>query len=347
MRRSGSTRRIALSASLLASIALALALAGQAAAAKKPKSAPHVTTGGVSHVHGTSGMLQGTVNPRGQETSCYFQYGPTAAYGSQTATVAVGKGVATVKVGQTVAHLLPGYHYRLVAKNSLNEVGVGRDRTFTTKKSRLKFVMASTKKEPPTPYGGTFVLRGTLSGTGGAPHPIAVQSSPYPYLTAFANLGAPLVTNAAGAFVFQARNLLQSTQFRVMTRDARPLLSPIVKANVSVKVTLKVRSAGRKGLVRLYGTVTPAKVGARVLFQLQEATRPRGKSEKEVRFATKGSSVVKRGTRTISRFSSVVSIRKGGRYRAYVVLHSGALVSGASPSVTLHAGPSSGKRKKK
>jgi hypothetical protein len=344
MSRSSFARGIALSAPILASAVLALPFAGQAAAAARSKAQPRVSTGGVGHLHGTSGVLQGTVNPRGLETTYFFQYGPTTAYGSKTPTAAVGKGTVAVKVGQTVASLQPGYHYRVVASNSAGTTP-GRDRTFTTKKSRLKFVMASTREAPPTPYGGTFVLRGTLSGTGGALHTIALQSSPYPFLSPFAELGAPLLTNAAGAFALQARNLTQSTQFRVVTRDTRPLLGPIVTAHVAVRVTLKVRSAGRKGLVRLYGTVTPAKVGARVLFQLQKATRPRGKSEKEVRFATQSSTVVKRGTRTISRFSSVVTITKGGRYRAYVLLRSGALVSGASPSVTLHAGPSSTRKK--
>ncbi|HEX8714650.1 MAG TPA: hypothetical protein VF706_03695, partial [Solirubrobacteraceae bacterium] len=129
--------------------------------------------------------------------------------------------------------------------------------------------------------------------------------------------------------------------------DARPLLGPIVTARVAVRVTLRVRTSSRKGLVRLYGTVTPAKVGATVLFQLEKAVRPHGKSEKETRFATQGSSLVRRGTRTTARFSQVLTIHKGGHYRAYVVLRSGALVSGASPTVTLHAAPTSGKRKRK
>jgi hypothetical protein len=346
MSRSRFAVRIALAAPVLASFVLAVSPAAQSATTGTGSTArPRVTTGGVGHVHGTSGELLGTVNPRGLETTYFFQYGPTTAYGAQTPPANVGKGILTVKVGQTVAALPSGDHYRIVASNSAG-TSPGRDRTYTSKKSKLKFVMASTKEEAPTPYGGTYLLRGTLSGTGGALHPVAAESSPFPFLTAFAAFGVPLTTNSTGAFIVEAKDLTQSTQFRVMTRDARPLLGPIVTAHVAVKVSLKVRSSSHKGLVRLYGTVTPAKVGAQVLFQLEKPARPHGKSEKEVRFATQDSTVSKRGTRTVSRFSKVVTIRSGGRYRAYVVLHTGALVSGASTSLTLHAAPGTTRKKK-
>jgi hypothetical protein len=345
MTRSRFALRFALAAPVLASFVLAVSLPVESATGAISKLQPRVTTGGVAHVHGTSGQLLGTVNPQGLETSYFFQYGPTTAYGSQTPTANVGKGILTVKVGQTVASLPSGEHYRIVASNSAGTTN-GRDRTYTSKSSKLKFVMASTKEEVPTPYGGTYLLRGTLSGTGGTLHPIVAESSPFPFLSAFAAFGVPLTTSATGAFVAEARDLTQSTQFRVSTRDARPLLGPIVTAHVAVKVSLKVRSSSHKGLVRLYGTVTPAKVGAQVLFQLEKPARPRGKSEREVRFATQDSTVSKRGTRAVSRFSKIVTIRNGGHYRAYVVLHTGALVSGASTNVTLHAAPGTTRRQK-
>jgi hypothetical protein len=345
MSRSRFALRIALAAPVLASFVLAVPPAAQSATGAGSTSRPRVTTGGVGHVHGTSGQLLGTVDPRGLETTYFFQYGTTTAYGTQTPTTNVGKGIVTVKVGQTVAVLPSGDHYRIVASNSAG-MTLGRDRTYTSKSSRLKFVMASTKEEAPTPYGGTYLLRGTLSGTGGALQPIAAESSPFPFLTAFAAFGAPLTTNATGAFIVEAKDLKQSTQFRVTTRAARPLLGPIVTAHVAVKVSLKVRSSSHKGLVRLYGTVTPARVGVQVLFQLEKPARPHGKSEAETRFATQDSTVSKRGTRTVSRFSKVLTIRHGGRYRAYVLLHTGALVSGGSPSVTLHAAPGTARKRK-
>jgi hypothetical protein len=344
--------RVALAAAALLIPALALATSGSPALAAHTKTprptppsklAPAVSTGTVGSVRGASAMLQGSVNAHGVETTCFFEYGPSAAYGQQTPVTPVGKGSSNVKVGQIVANFLTGYHYRIVATNA-DGTRHGRDRIYSAASTRLKFVLASTKETAPTPYGGTFVLRGTLSGVGGALRTITAQTSPFPFLSAFAQIGTPLLTNAAGAFAVNVKDLKQSTQVRVIAAGPKPLLSPIVTARVAVRVTLKVRSSTRKGLVRLYGTVTPAEVGARVLFQLEKAVRPHGKSERETSFATQGSGVVKRGTRTFSRFSQVLQIRKSGRYRAYVVLGAGALVSGGSPTVTLHAGPRSKRR---
>jgi len=314
--------------------ALATAPFAVSALAAETTSAPRAATGTVGHVRGTSAVLQGSVNPGGLETTYFFQYGPTVAYGHQTPVTSVGKGTTNVKVGQTVLGFIAGYHYRIVATNSKG-TKPGRDRTYSATSGRLKFAIESNRQLAPTPYGGTFVLRGTL--TGGPLRSITAQSSPFPYLTAFTDVGTPLLTNAAGAFAISIPNLKQSTQLRVRTNEARPLFSAIVNARVAVRVTLKVRSSARKGLYRLYGTVTPAKVGATVLFQVQKATRPHGKSELETRFASVGKTVVKRATRTFSRFSQVLTIKRGGAYRAYVELRSGALVSGASPTVTLHA----------
>ncbi len=340
MSASTAARRI-VSGLALMSVALAPGLAQPTSSGAAPTDLrPHASTGAVTHIRGTSGTLQGTVDPQGLETSYFFQYGPTIAYGAQTLAAPVGKGTLSVKVGQTVARLSIGSHYRIVATNSAGTTP-GHDRVFGGDKSknRLKFAVANSTKDPPTSYGGTFLLRGTLSGPGGALRPIAVQSSPYPFLTPFVDLVSSLPTNAGGGFVFQVANMTQSTQFRAVTRDARPLLGPIFTARVAVKVKLRVRTAAHRGLVRLYGTVTPSRIGARVLFQLEKAIRPTGKSEKEVRFATQGSTVLKRATKTFSRFSSVLTVHNGGRYRAYVVLPSGALVSGASSSIALHAAP--------
>jgi hypothetical protein len=53
---------------------------------------------------------------------------------------------------------------------------------------------------------------------------------------------------------------------------------------------------------------------------------------------TQFSTVVKRGTRTTSRFSAIVKVRRTGRYRAYVKLPAGRLFSGYSiQTVVLHA----------
>lgn len=334
-------RRLTAVVAMLALLAASGPLLAHAAAPKTGK--PKVATGGTSAARGTSATLLGSVDPDGFETSYYFQYGPTVAYGKQTTPGKLAAGTAKVKVGQAVVGILNGYHYRLVASNK-EGLTVGKDRTFgATQTVKLKFKIA--KSPAPTVFGGTYVLSGTLTGSGAGNRAISLQSSPYPFLEAFTTVPLAGHTDAAGRFSFSVPNLTKSTQYRVSTLDPRPLYSPIVTQDVAAKVILKVRSSGHPGLVRLYGTVTPAKPGARIFIQLFKKVRP-GNSpkteERTTKFTTQFTTVVKRGTATVSRFSVIAKITQGGSYRAYLKLtKKGTVVSGASRSVLLHAAPGS------
>ena len=78
-----------------------LALLGPPAAAGAV-SIPGIYTGAAASVSYGSATLTGLVNPHGSNTSYYFQYGPTRAYGAQTALADAGAGTATVKVAVPV-----------------------------------------------------------------------------------------------------------------------------------------------------------------------------------------------------------------------------------------------------
>ena len=250
---------------------------------------------------------------------------------------------------------MPGYHYRLVAGNQDGPKD-GKDRIYavTTTKKKSEFVLP--KLFQPTTLGGTFVLSGTLTGTGNANREIVLQASPYPYTAPYADVGTPLLTGPTGTFSFHVDNMLTSTRFRVATvGSSLPLLSRVIPELVTVRVILKARTAGHKGLVRLYGTVTPAEVGAHVFVELEKTPKPKavkpgkpekpekaGKAEREPSekapsFSSKFETTVKRATRTISRFSVVVRVRQAGHYRAFVQVENGAVTSGSSSTVLLHA----------
>jgi hypothetical protein len=316
----------------------ALAPAGQAAVKLGP---PTVATGR-ARAQGASVTLLGSVNPRGAATTYFFQYGATVAYGKQTTPAALAAGTAPVKVGQAAPGMLPGYHYRLVASNSFGPSKPGKDRTFTTSATRKsKFSLA--KPHAATVYGNPVTLSGTLTGPGNAARRIVLQESPYPFLTEFATLGLPSVTGPSGTFSFRVPRLAISTQYRVSTLDPRPLYSSIVTVDAAYRVTLRVKSSSHKGIVRLYGTVTPAAVGAKVLLQLRKKVRP-GNSEKTeertTRFATQFSTTVKRGTKSVSRFSTIVKVTDGGTYQARVQpSKKGPFAPGASSTVVLHSAP--------
>jgi hypothetical protein len=295
MKRLNNGRRIAAGLQLVTVLALAGPAATQAGAtaAKARHKAPVVSTGAMRHARGSSAELLGDVNPEGAETTYQFQYGPTTAHGSHSPSASVGAGLAKVKVGQMVSPILPGYHYRLAATNSFGTT-LGRDKTYTASRSRRKLTLVKSAKV--TVLGSPLFISGTLSGSLNAARPLVLQASPYPFLAPFVTIGTPALTNAGGGFSFRVTNLTQSTQFHVITLDPRPSVSPVITVQVSVRVTLHVRSSPRRpGFVHLYGTVTPAEVGSHVLFRLQVPTRP-GRSQKSEertsRFGTRFSAKV-------------------------------------------------------
>jgi hypothetical protein len=305
---------------------------------------PVASTGSVSHVRGSAATLNGTVQPHGLTTSYYFEYGPTVSYGTLSATGTLPPGYTAIRVAETVIGLRLGEHFRLVAKNSSGS-SFGRDHTYAPRAEVLTIAVPSGRGQPPTPYGGTYVLHGTISSSAGAFHKVELQASTYPYLEPFAPVGEPATTSATGSFVLRAPHLTASTQFRAATLDPRPFISGVVNARVSVRVTFKVRASSRRGFVRLYGTVTPAEVGVRVAFQVLKAIRP-GRNEVETAFGTQFGTTTKRATHSMSRFSLITTVHRSGQYRALVELHKGALDSGTSSTIYLKAAPPKAKRRR-
>lgn len=81
--------------------------------------APTATTGRASQIGNTAVRVNGDVNPQGQATTYYFQYGPTTAYGLQSRPVDGGSGTSSVAVHAVLSGLTTQttYHYRLVAQS--------------------------------------------------------------------------------------------------------------------------------------------------------------------------------------------------------------------------------------
>ncbi|MGA2322078.1 MAG: fibronectin type III domain-containing protein [Solirubrobacteraceae bacterium] len=302
--------------------AFAIALPASAGQAASP-TAPSVSSGGVANVTFSSATLDGSVDPRGQETNYVFQYGPTHSYGSQTPLSPAGNGTKTLKVSQSVSGLQPltTYHYRIVASSPAGTTK-GQDRTFTT--PGIPLSVAITGVPNPVVFGNSFLVEGTLSGTGAGNHEIVLQANPYPYLGGFKIVGNPEVTNPTGGFSFPFLGLLENAQLRVVTVGKPEVSSPVVLENVAVRVSFHAHSVGRPGFVRLYGTVAPAEVGALVGFQLLVPGH---------RSVNEGGTAVKAGTPTVSSFSRVVRVHRRGLYRALIQVPAGAHVSNYSTPI--------------
>ena len=98
-----------------------------------PGAAPVVTTGTAYWTYQTQALVAGTVNARNGATTYWFEYGPTAAYGSETEEFPLDGGVKAVPVYGNISGLTSHttYHFRLVAQNDFGTT-YGPDRSFTT-----------------------------------------------------------------------------------------------------------------------------------------------------------------------------------------------------------------------
>jgi hypothetical protein len=280
---------------------------------------PGVYTGAATAVSYSSATLAGTIDPRGSATSYYFQYGPTRAYGAQTAVASAGAGTSAVKVAVPVSGLAPvtAYHFRLIAVNT-GGAATGADRGFVTAKVPLSLAILAAPN--PTLYGNPVAIQGTLSGTGNGDVPVVLQANPFPYTQGFATTGNPELTTAAGGFSFPVLGLVQATQFRVVTTTKVPVVSPVATEGVAVRVEAHIGRTRRRHHARIYGTVTPAVNGMEVAI-----IRVAGGHEAQV-----ASTFLRAGSATTSRFSRVVRVRRHSLYRVLVRVTNGAQTSNYS-----------------
>jgi hypothetical protein len=294
-----------------AACALALAAVPVAASAAAPKA----TTQGTKDVTYATGTVTGTINPGGEATSYYFQFGPTHAYGGQTGIGSAGAGDKGVPVSVALAGLQPltVYHYRLVAVNVAG-TSFGKDRTFQTTKVPLSLSILSSPN--PALYGGPIVIQGTLSGTGNAGRQVILEGRPFPFTAPFAPIGNPELTTGTGSFSFTLLGSPTSMQFQVVTTTKPVVASLVTTENVAVRVSSHLARTRRHGFARVYGTVTPAEDGAQV--GILRITHGHG--------VLVGGTILRHHNTTSSSFSRVVRVHKGV-YRVLVRVIGAAQVS--------------------
>jgi hypothetical protein len=280
-------------------------------------SPPSVATNSAQQVTYATATLTGSVNPNGQDASYFFQYGPTRAYGAQTATADAGAGTHNLRVRLAVAGLQPltKYHYRLIAVNA-SGASSGADATFTTEKQPLSLQILAAPN--PVSYGATTSVQGTLSGSFNGNRPVALQANPFPYTQGFLSVGNALLTNPAGSFLFVVPGLTQATQFRVITTTSPVVASPVILENVAVRVSAHIARV-RRHFARFYGAVTPVETGMQIaILKLSHG-----------RYVLAGGSFLRPGNASSSRFSRVLHV-SSGIYRVFVRITDGAHVSAYS-----------------
>jgi hypothetical protein len=287
-----------------------------------------VKTGTAGTITYQSANLRGSINPAGAATTYFFQYGPTAGYGSQSLPATVASGTKAVSVTSPISGLVPvtKYHFRLVAVNAVG-TAVGSDATFTTAKIPLSLSIAALPN--PVSYGGPVSIVGNLSGTGAAGRQVILQQNPFPF-PGFVNVGNTQLTSPTGGFQFNLLSLPLTTQFRVVSVGGGQLVvSQTLTETVALGVTMHVsRTRVGRGVynLRFSGTILPAENGARVSLQ-----RLAGSTWRYVRATNAHAS-----TPTSSSYTMSVRRRHGGFYRVFVSPIEGAHVANASQPLLVH-----------
>jgi hypothetical protein len=285
---------------------------------------PSVSTGSATLVQASTATLNGSINPQGQSTTYFFEYGHTRSYGYQTVVAGAGAGNQTVHVSVPVSGLasLTTYHYRLIAVNG-SGASTGGDQTFTTLAVPLSLSIAATPN--PVAFGGVAYIQGTLSGTGNAYHAVELQGNAFPFVAGFTNIGNPQITSAAGAFAFPVIGLTEITQYRVITVGSPLVASAVAVEGVAVRVSVHVARALRPHYVHIYGAVTPSEVG----MQIGIVRVVNGRN------VLVAGTVLKPANATASRYSKVFRVAHPGIYRVLARITDGSHYSAYSAPVRI------------
>jgi hypothetical protein len=310
-------------AAVLAAMVIAAMTASTGVAAAV---APTVATLAPTNVTIVSATLRGTVNPRGLATNAFFQYGPTAAYGAQTALVAPGAGAAAVSISSAARALVPSttYHFRLVAQNASGRA-VSADRTFRTPAQVLRVALAASPN--PVAFGGPTTLVGSVTGPGAAGRPVQVQERAFPFTGGFANVGNALVTDAQGRFSMAILSLPLTTQFRALVTDRAGVVSPELAVGALAIVGTRVSRTRvrRGGRVHFSGTVRPSEPGRGIAIQ----------KRRDGRWITVAGTVARPGGAGFAIYGKTIRVRRGGLYRVFLGAGSGATVPSVGRTIRI------------
>jgi hypothetical protein len=239
--------------------------------------------------------LAATIDPNASPTTFHFEYGQSTSYGAVTPAQQVGGGDAGVNVRVHVGGLAPRttYHFRAVASNAAG-ITRGIDRTFTT--ARLVTGISISLDPPHVRWGSFLVASGVVTGTRVGGVRLALERQDFPFALAFTQVGAIQTAKADGSYRFFVPVLYLATRFRVVTRAASVVASPVATAASRLLVSVSKRRR-KRSRVRIKGIVVPAQPGGRATLQRRRDGRwvrarrtdlkPRSENRSGFRFTVK------------------------------------------------------------
>ncbi|OHB19617.1 MAG: hypothetical protein A2854_02795 [Parcubacteria group bacterium RIFCSPHIGHO2_01_FULL_56_18] len=128
---------------------------------------PSVSANAATDVERTTATLNARVNPRGSQTTYWFEYGTDANFGSLSSFQPAGNGTALTAVSASVSGLSPAtkYFFRVNAQNQFGTVN-GPTQNFTTKGPAVSAPSVNTQNANKV-EATTATLRGTVDPNGG------------------------------------------------------------------------------------------------------------------------------------------------------------------------------------
>ncbi len=127
---------------------------------------PTATSNAANNVERTTATLNARVNPRGSETTYWFEYGDSANFGNVSSLQSAGNGVTSEAVSASVSGLSPStkYFFRINAQNQFGTVN-GATQSFTTKGPAISAPSVETRTAINI-EANTATLRGTVDPNG-------------------------------------------------------------------------------------------------------------------------------------------------------------------------------------
>jgi hypothetical protein len=243
--------------------ALTLAVTSTSATAAVPRA----ITDGADQFTPVGAVVHGRVDPNGQPTAAWFQYGATKNYGNRTPSHDAGISPGFVPFAAQISGLKSNttYHFRMVAENKDGRKN-GADRTFKTTKPTTTPVFTPN----PVPYGKPVFVSGQIVGTGANGAQVSLFGHPFPYTAPLTQYGNTVVADKSGNYLFVLASALSNSIFEVRGKTTPPFTSAQqqlhVASNISLHTPTRVKPRGR---VHFWGIVSPAQDGIVVEIQKQ------------------------------------------------------------------------------
>ncbi len=213
--------------------------------------------------------LVARVDPRGQATSVYFEYGSSASYGLRTAeqTVPASSAVTSVQIPLTGLSSNSTYAFRAVA---VNATGTARGSQHTFRTTRGVSAVSVRLAQRQIEWSRTARITGKVEGLSVRGVQVKLWRQDHPFSGPFVEVGS-MIASDEGTYAFTSPKLYWATRFRVTVDTPAGVSSATTTTTGGLRI--KLRSTGkRSGSVELRGLVYPGVAKGRVVIQRRSPT---------------------------------------------------------------------------